>query len=91
MAKKAEFNKDELECPACGWNGRDEENADEQHQTMEWMAVFRPITDVKDGKIFVDYANYHDDADNSKDHRIVCGKCSHEWVESDKYTHESSD
>ena len=32
MAKKAEFNKDELECPACGWNGRDEENADEHYQ-----------------------------------------------------------
>ncbi len=89
MAKEAAFNKDELECPACGWNGRDE-HGDKRHQTVEWMAVYRPIMDVKDGKLFIDYDNYHDDADNAKDARIVCGQCEHTWEESDKYRHEGS-
>ena len=66
----------ELKCPECGNDGSDSDN---RLVHMEYMPTFHFVAAVQGKTVFLDYDNYMDDASSSKEAKLCCFKCSHEW------------
>ena len=76
--KKREAKTFKLVCPNCGNDGSGSDR-DNRIQTVEWVPVFRDVLAAKDDVIFIDYDNYQDVTEMSKDSGLSCGACEHCW------------
>jgi hypothetical protein len=65
-----------VECPNCGNTGR---NRDEPIKFCQWIPTFFTVLAARDDTLYVDYNDYHDAREESKDSHLFCDACNHCW------------
>ncbi len=65
-----------VECPNCGNTGRDR---DEPIKFCQWIPTFFTVLASRDDSLYVDYNDFHDAPEESKDPHLFCDACNHCW------------
>ena len=65
-----------VECPNCGNTGR---NSDEPIKFCQWIPTYFTMLAARDDVVYVDYNDFHDSPEESKDPHLYCDAGNHCW------------